>query len=67
MIALKFHPIDLRSYETLAALTALLLNGLDDSLHLHHQTQKHSPSATDLNTFLSNKHWKLLLFLQWVQ
>lgn len=67
MIALKFHPTDLRSYETLAALAVLLLNGLDESLHLHHQTQKHSPSAMDLNTFLCNKHRKLLLFLQWLQ
>lgn len=42
-IALKFHPIDLHSYETLAALTALLLNVLDESLQLHCQNQKHSP------------------------
>lgn len=42
----------------------LFLNGLDESLQLHHQTQKHSPSAIILNSFLSNKHRKLLLFLQ---
>lgn len=67
MIALKFHPVDLCSNETLAALTVLLLNGLDLSLYLHHKTQKRYPSAIDLNTFPSNKNRKLLLFLQWLQ